>query len=128
MNIEDVKHMSDKELNIKLSVLTGYTAKIEEKVIERGWDVEEYKNDIFYVYTANLQNAREAQAKAIEVDKLSYLHNLLIFCGILEEDLKVNQITVRTWLDEVSASLILQASPRQIAMAAYIALQGGAPK
>ncbi|MBP1907790.1 hypothetical protein J2Z32_004479, partial [Paenibacillus turicensis] len=65
MNIEDVKQLSDRELDVELSILTGFTARMAERLAIYGRDVEKYKNDIFYSYTANLANSREAQAKAI---------------------------------------------------------------
>ncbi|MBP1906833.1 hypothetical protein J2Z32_003497, partial [Paenibacillus turicensis] len=88
-----------------------------------GRDVEKYKNDIFYSYTANLANSREAQAKAIAVNANKYvgaLYDVMYFDEGVPPDPTDNfqEVTYRGH----GVAYMLQASPRQIAMAVYITL------
>lgn len=124
MNIEDVKQLSDRELNIKLSVLTGYTDTINKKLIERGLKPEEYENDIFLNYVEFAERAREAQAKAIKANANKYvatLYDVMYFDEGVPPDPTDNYLEVTYRAHGVA--YMLQATPRQIAMATYITLQ-----
>ncbi|MBP1907105.1 hypothetical protein J2Z32_003770, partial [Paenibacillus turicensis] len=79
-----------------------------------GRDVEKYKNDIFYSYTANLANSREAQAKAIADNDELYVSNAMKVMGLIDH------YTSDCGIDSWAVSRLLQASSRQISEAAYI--------
>jgi len=105
MSIEDVKQWNDARLNIALSKEMGWT--------DNGAPAVYY--GLIHKYTDDITAAREVQAKAMEVSADRYVSNL---------DYVVNpDSTIDVWTNDAIVKL-LQATPRQIAEAAYLTLKG----
>lgn len=124
MNIEDVKKLSEIELNRKLSVLTGYTDSCME-FVNGEWSKMCLTQDVWRGYTHDLETAREAQAKAIKVDVYNYVYFLRYIIHLDEkgtqEDWDKLNFTEKAVTDLLAKTL--QATPRQIAEASYLTLQ-----
>jgi hypothetical protein len=124
MNIEDVKQLSNKELCRRLSKLTGYTDKTVQRMKDVGsWSSRRNEEDVFRPYTHNLDNAREAQAKAIKVNANKYvgtLYDVMYFDEGVPPDPTDNfqEVTYRGH----GVAYMLQATPRQVCEAAYLML------
>lgn len=102
MNIEDVKQLSDAELNRLITPLSSDWADFQEQ------------HGFIPCFTTDIELAREAQAKSIEIDAQKFLSNL--YRTVIEN---------LSCLDLVSREGILsllQATPRQISEAVYITL------
>ncbi|MNW51986.1 hypothetical protein D3C74_294870 [compost metagenome] len=116
MSIEDVKQLSDTELNIKLCLSLDEECKTHkgypDRVIRGGNFV---KFPTRYCY--DIAKAREAQAKAIELDAERYVNNLYNACYGFERPDDHS-------IDELNVTHLLQATPRQISGAAYLTLKG----
>jgi hypothetical protein len=123
MNIEDVKKLSEIELNRKLSVLTGYTDSCME-FVNGEWSKMCLTQDVWRGYTHDLETAREAQAKAIKVNANKYvatLYDVMYFDEGVPPDPTDNfqEVTYRGH----GVAYMLQATPRQISEASYLTLQ-----
>jgi hypothetical protein len=119
MNIEDVKQLSEIELNRKLSVLTGYTDSCME-FVNGEWSKMCLTQDVWRGYTHDLETAREAQAKAIARKPKEYVENLT---KIITGDAVTHKINDLYVFNLHYLSLMIQATPRQICEASYITLQ-----
>lgn len=127
MSIEDVQLINDNDLADKLAELMGWKLEEHLEVNGRGQWMDEYEFGVFYKQDGsyqerlewepcdNWEQAREAQAKAMEVSADRYVSNL---------DYVVNpDSTIDVWTNDAIVKL-LQATPRQIAEAAYLTLKG----
>lgn len=113
MNIEDVKQLDSAILNIM--VTSAMRGEIIDATIA---DIRRVNNYIACNYCYNIELAREAQARAMKVNRIGYVKTL---CNVIHENLLDNCGEYGT-LELTAVALLLNATPRQIVEAAYITL------
>ena len=78
------------------------------------WSSRRNEENVFRPYTHNLDNAREAQAKAISFDADLYIAYLAEIVNIGKSRKRFNSMNI---------GLLLLATPRQTSEASYLTLQ-----
>lgn len=109
MKIEDIKQLSDEELDFRIDV--DVFGK-KESELRSGWIKMDDFSTYPMQYCSDIKQAREAQAKAIESADMDYLQNLqLAIWGNIRNEIPTYRIVG-----------MLQAAPRQISEAVYLTL------
>lgn len=126
MNIEDIKQLTDNDLSDKLAIAMGWILEDHPEVNGTGQWMSEYEFGVFYRQDRtmqlratwnpcdNVEQAREAQAKAIVFDADLYIAYLAEIVNLGKSKKRFNAMDV---------GLLLLATPRQIAEASYLTLQ-----
>jgi len=127
-DIEDVKQINDNDLADKIAEAMGWEFDDHPAISGTGQWMAEYDYGVYYKEDGTFQErlywepcndwdqAREVQAKVIEVDGVEYVNNLYsVRYGFKRPD--------DHRLDELNVTHLLQATPRQISEAAYITIQ-----
>jgi hypothetical protein len=140
MNIEDVKQLTDKKLNIAIAKLLGYKAvKVggqpkysrilspDDQLLGKTSVVEQLAwESAIPKYSSEVVHSREAQAKAMSKDFEAYIYNLGEVLRVHEEHFVQVDLGYTSGIQHVyigAVAHMLQATPRQIAEASYITLQ-----
>ncbi|MDQ0091642.1 hypothetical protein J2T12_005082 [Paenibacillus anaericanus] len=122
-DIEDVKQLNDNDLADKLAEAMGWRLEEHPAVNGTGQWMAEYDFGVYckpdetyqerlgWEPCDDLEQAREAQSKAIKVDTDTYIREL---ASMMDLGYPFNRNTV---------AKLLQATPRQISEAAYITIQ-----
>ncbi|MNB81425.1 hypothetical protein D3C75_282070 [compost metagenome] len=116
MSIEDVQRWPASLLDIELCLLMG----AEEDKHRPGRVMYGDKSMFPKTYSTDISNAREAQAKAIELDAIMYLKQL----SASVSNQSYEQVQEYDLIQLIEVVRLLQATPRQIAEAAYLTLKG----
>lgn len=112
-DIEDVKQLSDPLLDREIAKAVGYIP------LSNAYDTYHAKHGVIPRYASNVSEAREAQAKAIELYPRHYYKNLAEVVLGTRGMCSANHIFLVT----KNINKLLQATPRQISEAAYITIQ-----